>query len=321
MEEFYNNPFNNKEVDDICFAPVFSLGTEFSSNEPQSLTDTSAALSVRRSAREYDAYGSPAAVRLQQQLNETMRANDAACTTYKNHIETQRQEIDRLDECNNGLQMKIARLESEMRAVLLEKDCAAMAYKREVEKNAALEGRVVALERELHSMEQRARELAATYSRGSVPLTAGRGQEKQSQEFEQERPQPTHQPMISQLPTSQRLPLSYSSVQHSQREGVVHSGPRTGDSASNVRVNAGAYPGHCGDEDALKNVKDLERRLQLACQRKDSVEAQLNKLENLRSRTGAERAKKIALERELSSLQGEIGTYRMRLRSLSALIR
>ncbi|SCU67658.1 uncharacterized protein TEOVI_000677900 [Trypanosoma equiperdum] len=334
MEEFYNNPFkNNCEVDDICFAPFFSQMSE-SITEPTPVqtcvttpcADAQARAPSCQEASETESYSQTSTQRLQHKLNETMRASTAACDMYTNHIETQRQEIDRLDEENNELQMKVAWLESQMRAIGLEKDCAAMAYKREVEKNAALEAKITSLKRELSSMEERARQLAATYSRGVPQSTydVAPYQNAPPHEHQPNKQQHTQQQLQQQQLHSghhQETPRMQTQRPPSQPRQPPSLSPSSRGVVEDVRGGIGAYPGQRKNEQLVIAVKDLESNLQRACQRKDELENHLRRVETTRIRSGAERAKKIALERELADVQKQVSDIRMKLRSLSALER
>ncbi|CCD15887.1 unnamed protein product [Trypanosoma congolense IL3000] len=335
MEEFYNNPFkNNHEIDDICFAPLLSVASESTTELTPVVSpaitpyaDISNNIPPSQIMGDVQCQGQASSNRLQHKLEETVKANAATCDMYTSHIEAQRQEIDHLDRQNNDLQMRVAMLESQLRSVTLEKDCAAMAYKREFERNAALEATITALRSELDSVDERARYLATTYNRGV--------------EVAQQPPEAAHAQRTQQGPIAtgrQSQPRYYDPRPCSSAEGEEFSqgqarlglhpqrqqpslSPSSRGVVEDVRSGIGAYPGLRKGEELTEVVDKLEKKLQVACQRRDVLEAKLRKVETVRIRSGAERARKISMERELATFQKEISDIKMSLRSMSALDR
>ncbi|ESL08095.1 hypothetical protein TRSC58_04209 [Trypanosoma rangeli SC58] len=333
MEEFYNNPFHcDPAMDEVCYASVQFLSPETSPVGAECFKDG-------------DFFRVSSALRFQTQLSEALRANSTLRSTYEVHIETQRREIDRLGEENNELQKKLTRMESQLRSVTLEKDCSAMAYKRESEKNVILEEKVRALENELNSLERRTRDLRAAYH------TSPQHADEHETHLSHIRPLRLQQSQYSDdqesiTPSSHRNDRArYSleathlgpewSARHSEpqewraAEGTAAS--KRSETANSIKMGsarrdanysakATAYPTQ-NVEDKYATVKELERRLLQESQAKDEIEKQLQKMESSRIRNGAERAKKIALERGFLAAQQTVGEIRMRLRSLAALVR
>ncbi|EKG05704.1 hypothetical protein TCSYLVIO_003216 [Trypanosoma cruzi] len=333
MEEFYNNPFrHDPAVDDVCYASVQFPSMTASNTETES-------------CRERDFLSISSALRFQTQLSEALRANSTLRSTYEAHIETQRNEIDRLSVENNELQMKLTRLEAQLRSLLLEKDCSTMAYKREIEKNALLEEKVGCLEEELNSLERRTRELRAAYNRtpqqtDGCETTFSRTRPNLLQQ--QRENHYTEQGTPSSLVSASDLhsPKSLLESERNNRSGERQKWRAAEEAAASwrtetttsVKTGLGGrtpkpcskvtpYPTQVMDEENDVVVKELEKRLLRECQTRDEIEKRLQKMESTRIRSGSERAKKIALEREFIAAQRAVGETRMRLRELSALVR
>ncbi|RNF02215.1 uncharacterized protein Tco025E_08431 [Trypanosoma conorhini] len=334
MEDFYNNPFRcDPEMDEVCYASVQFLSSETSPVETERFRDN-------------DFLSVSSALRFQTQLSEALRANSTLRNTYEAHIATQRREIDRLGEENNELQKKLTRMESQLRSLSLEKDCSAMAYKRESEKNVLLEEKVTALEEELNSLERRTRDLRAAYCRSpqhsdghGTPLSQlrshGLQQSQYSHRQEQRTPPSRRSESALYSPCVRRLVSERStrpgeaedwwaaeSAAPSRRPETVNN-VKTGvaRSAVNTPAKATSYPTPMSDEERYAAVKELEKRLLRELQAKEEIEEKLQKIEATRIRSGAERAKKITLERDLIAAQRAVGEIRTRLRTLAALVR
>ncbi|KEG14080.1 hypothetical protein DQ04_00631040 [Trypanosoma grayi] len=350
MEEFYNNPFSHdQEMEDLCYSSVVS----FSADPCTATTATAAAVTaVPESCKNIDSFGVSSVLRLQTQLSEALRTNVSLRTTYEAHIDTQRQEIDRLSGENNELLKKLTWLETQLRSLSLEKECVIMAQKREVEKNAALKEKIGCLEAELGSLERRTKEWTAAYSTTprnadghSTPISQIRTQYLCPKQ--QHRQQQQQQSVLQVQMTPSRAGDSYmctpdnSRCGSGQKEQPLHlfgpcppsatraaagtqrqetlRNPDGSAAKSHTRTEACPTQQKDGADEAV--VKELEKRLLHECQRKDEIEKQLQKMERTRIRTGSERAKKISLERDLISAQRAVGDIRMRLRALSALVR
>lgn len=316
MEAFYSNPFSqDSEADELCYTNVQSLNQDAA---PPLWTET---------PTEKDFISVSSALRYQAQLSEALRANSTLRGTYEAHIETQRKEIDRLGTENSELLKKVTRLESQMRSFELEKECSTMAYKREVEKNTALEEKIASLEAELNSLTRRAQELNATYG-GTVSRTDA--WETSAAPTAAHPPQQNYRAWTApshagaegrRAPEPPRLDLE-------QRRYAPEAQPQRGDGGMTARATAREPPGGFslfsggGENEAnAATVSALERQLLRECQLRDELESELQKMERTKIRSGSERAKKISLERDLNAAQQAISDTRRRLRGLSALIR
>ncbi|RNF12278.1 hypothetical protein TraAM80_00426 [Trypanosoma rangeli] len=334
MEEFYNNPFRcDPAMDEVCYASVQFLSPEALPVGAEGLKDG-------------DFFRVSSALRFQSQLSEALRANSTLRSTYEVHIETQRREIDRLGDENNELQKKLTRMESQLRSVTLEKECSEMAYKRESEKNVLLEEKVRALENELNSVERRTRDLRAAFrtspqhsdehEKPSSRIRPLRLQQSQYSDYQESRTSSPHRNNRARYsleathmgpewsarhsePQEWRAAEGTAASKRSETTNSMKMGSARRD--ANYSAKGTAYPTQNNEEDQYATVKELERRLLQENQAKDEIEKQLQKIECTRIRTGAERAKKIALERNFLAAQRTVGEIRMRLRSLAALVR
>lgn len=321
MEEFYSNPFaDDPEVNELCYASVQPSTSEPSLHGVEAHTEENM-MSVS------------SALRYHAQLSEALRTNSTLKNTYEAHIETQRKEINRLGMENNELLKKITNLESQTRSLQLEKECSAMAYKREAEKNAVLEERIALLETELNALTRRAQEMNAAYS-----TTSSRGLNTSQASVAYGRAQVNEQRAPSQATTttppmreggwrgSDATRFSAEPVDHPfANHGKTvpwEPRPRTArELRDNMSERLSCYPAEREKESKSERIKELERRLLCECQRRDALELDLQRLERVKIRTGTERAKKISLERNLEAAQHVISDVRMELRALSALER
>ncbi|ORC90904.1 uncharacterized protein TM35_000073280 [Trypanosoma theileri] len=229
MEEFYKNPFRRElDFNELCYASVNSFPVDNPSPStattalPTTTTTAAAATvmgGISENLKESEFLGVSSALRYQTQLSEALRANSTLRATYETHIEAQRQEMERLSDENNKLLKKLTRLETDLRSLVLEKECAALAYRREIEKNATLEGKIRSLEAELNSLEQRTRELSAAYNGtsrqidtpGSLVQTRASShyQYPQQQQHQQHHQQQHHQQQQEFTPSHEKDRLLY----------------------------------------------------------------------------------------------------------------
>ena len=71
----------------------------------------------------------------------------------------------------------------------------------------------------------------------------------------------------------------------------------------------------------VKEVERLEQRLMVACKERGEVDEAFRKVEFMKVRSLADKAKRETLQRRMAELSSEISTVRGRLRELAALER
>lgn len=294
---------------------------------------------------------------LQRQMNAVSSSKNTMEEDYEEHIQTLRNDLENVSAERNNLLSAQARLESELRALRLEKDNSSFLYKQERERNDVLSQQVEQLQQELsdaqethqrmlHDLHQTHQEELVRSARTSsprgvfAPPSSGMRQPPQNassyqmplysqqQMYEQEHPDEDdfseHPPTVieSRPPTS-------GTVDSTSCHNVKARG-KGNTTASSWTIGQGNTVSHAEKtekekeferEKRMKEVEALETKLLEHSRNRDELSSQLTRLESSRVRQASERNKKALVEEKLQVEEKAIGQIRLKLRSMEALFR